>query len=247
MQIDTIKIACDPVLCPKDHIQDYKYFKTKRLNAPVFDESELRNVNLWLLTHNHEDHIDKYGIKMIDTNASIVSHESLKSYLKKDIYKNVQFLKWNQNTAFSFSGISVAVKAVPAIHARNKLLGNQIGNGNGYLLEISKGKFDYSVYITGDSVYSQGTRNYLGSSNIDLIIANAGAAMVGKSLLSRIIGRITNNSNDIKRMITELHPGVLIPVHWGTFSHYSEAINSDTFKNYHNVKLVNIGEGVTLS
>ncbi len=247
LHIDDITIACDPVLCPKGHVQDYRYFKTKRLNEPIFNEAELKNVNLWLLTHNHEDHIDKYGIEMINESSAIIAHKSLKPYFKNDKYNNVQILKWNQNTTLSLSGIKITIKAIPAIHAKKQALGKIIGNGNGYFLGIDKDGKKYFIYVTGDSVFSKNIQKYFAGSKIDLIIANAGAAMIGESFLSKIIGRITNNIDDIKNIISELHPKLVIPVHWGTFSHYSETINKNSFINYSNVKLLNVGEAVNLS
>ncbi len=246
LQIDNLKIACDPVLCSAGTIQDYKYFKTKRLNNPVYDESDFKNVNLWLLTHNHEDHIDKTGFEKINRDSVIISHKSLRTLFNKDLFTGLRFLTRDQVSEFSFEDFNIKVKALPAIHARRKLLGRAVGNGNGYLLDITGKGFQYRVFITGDSVYSKSIIKNIGTSKIDLIIANAGSAMVGRSFMSHIIGRITNSISDIKKMNSDLKPVILIPVHWGTFSHYSEMISPQSFDDCDNVKIVNVGEKVDL-
>jgi len=246
LQIDSVKIACDPVLCSEGHVQDYKYFKTTRLNSPVYNESDFKNVNLWLLTHNHEDHIDSKGFEMIENDSVIISHKSLKSLFKNNIHKHLRFLKRNDESEISVDGVNINVKAVPAVHAKKSFLGNMVGNGNGYILEITRSILIYRIYITGDSVYNKKLKKNVGYANIDLIIANSGSAMAGRSLLSRIIGRITNNTGDIKKMNTDLNPGMIIPVHWGTFSHYSEIITDDSFKGYDNIKIINPGEIIEL-
>ncbi len=246
LQIDNLKIACDPVLCPADTIQDYKYFKTKRLNDPVYNDSDFQKVNLWLLTHNHEDHIDRAGFKIINKDAIVISHTGCRKYFKKNIFKDVRLLNWNEESAFAYDDIRIKIKALPAIHAKRKLYSSIIGNGNGYFLEISKKDSKFNIYVTGDSVYNKSFLKHFSIKDIDLIIANAGSAMVGKSFLSVIIGRITNNINDIIKMNSDLKPEILIPVHWGTFSHYSEVITEDKIKEYSNIKFLNAGESIDL-
>jgi len=246
LRINNFKIACDPVLCPEGHIQDYKYFKTRRLNSPQYSESDFENVNLWLLTHNHEDHIDKYGFKLINRNSTIISHKSLRTCFKKDVYKDLRFLGRNDDSEILINGINIKIRALPAIHAKKALLSSIVGNGNGYLLDIAGDDSQYRIYVTGDSVYNKSMNKHIAISNIDLIIANAGSAMIGKSLLSQVIGRITNNVSDIIKMNAKLHPKILIPVHWGTFTHYYEIITPESLVKYDNIKIVNVGERINL-
>ena len=247
MHIDNIKIACDPVLCAKGHVQDYGYFQSTRLNNPIFTEKDFTDINLWLLTHNHEDHIDKYGFKMIKKDATIYAHKSLKPFFQVNGYKNISYLDWNEQAEFSAAGITLKIKAVPAIHAKKRFLGAKIGNGNGYFVEISKSEFKYFIYITGDAVYNNQVKEYFKNKKIDLIIANAGSAMIGKSFISRIVGRITNSGADIGKMASALHPRMLIPVHWGTFSHYSETIDGNDFSEFKNIKVIEVGESLDLT
>lgn len=247
LQIDNIKIACDPVLCPEGYIQDYKYFKTKRLNNPTYDRADFDKVNLWLLTHNHEDHLDNFGLEILSKNSIIISHKSLKNVFKNGSYDDMRFIEWNEVTEIEIDGMLIKVKAVPAIHSKRVLFGSLIGNGNGYLLEIIKNNSQYSLYVTGDSVYNKSIIRNIHLANIDLIIANSGAAMIGNSLLSKIIGRVTNSIDDIITMNIDLKPKKIIPVHWGTFSHYSEILNSDSFAENENVEYLKVGEKKVLS
>jgi len=246
LHFNNYKIACDPVLCPQGHIQDYKYFKTRRLNNPRYTESDFENVNLWLLTHNHEDHFDRYGFKLIEKNSTIIAHKGLRANFKKDIFNDIRFLDWHEDTETFVEGINIKIKTLPAIHARNTLLGNVVGNGNGYLLDIDGDDSKFCIYVTGDSVYNKSIIKYIGTSNIDLVIANAGSAMVGKSFISPIIGRITNNIGDVIQMNADLKPKIIIPVHWGTFSHYRERITHESFNKHDNIKILNAGESINI-
>ena len=241
-----IRIACDPVLCPQGSIQDYFYFKTKRLNPPVLDSSDLEDIDLWLLTHNHEDHLDDEGLKRISKDSIIITDKSLKKRFKKKDYPHAVHLPWGDETEVKIKNSEIIISAIPAIHAKRSLFSNAVGNGNGYILDIKRSDSSCRIYVTGDAVYNERIKQYTGLEHIDIVIANAGSAMIGDSILSRIIGRVTNNSNDIMELNSDLRPGNLIPVHWGTFSHYAEQITPETFKKYTNVRFLNPGETIII-
>ena len=61
----------------------------------------------------------------------------------------------NEETVISDHDISIKIKAVHAVHAKKSFLGSLVGNGNGYILEITKSLLIYRVYVTGDSVYNK--------------------------------------------------------------------------------------------
>ncbi len=246
LSIGGTKIACDPVLCPRGHVQDYGYFKTTRLDDPVYEPGDFEGVDLWLLTHAHEDHVDSYGVNAIGTESTIISHKSVKPLLKKGGFSKVTYLAWHDRASFTFGGVTLDIAAVPAVHARRKSFGARIGNGNGYFVQAACDGISFSAYVTGDSVYDAGLKSILRGRAIDVIIANAGSATIGKSLLSHVIGRITNNTRDLKKMIAALGPKTLIPVHWGTFSHYREKIDANSFIGHDGVKVMRPGDSVRL-
>jgi N-acyl-phosphatidylethanolamine-hydrolysing phospholipase D len=74
MTIGNLNIACDPVLCERGKIQDYFWFKSKRLEEPMYDEKTFSNIDLWLITHNHEDHLDSIGLSKIESDCIVVSN-----------------------------------------------------------------------------------------------------------------------------------------------------------------------------
>ncbi|HEY1406786.1 MAG TPA: MBL fold metallo-hydrolase, partial [Spirochaetota bacterium] len=239
-------IASDPVLCLAGHIQNYGWFKTKRVTGPVYDETDFENINLWLLTHNHEDHIDQFGLKVIAGDATVVAHTSLKKILSRTRLRDIRFLSTPETTSYMSGETTISITAIPAIHARTKLLGTFIGNGNGYVLKIEKNMKNYVVYVTGDSLFNESVLEYLPGSPLDLVIANAGAAHIDRFALSRLVGRITNNNDDIRKMAEVLKPRMLIPVHWETFTHYYESVTDDSFSCFDMVKIPDRGKMMRL-
>ena len=76
------KIACDPVLAPIGTEYSFKFFKSERIKAPIYDDSTFENVKIWLVTHNHADHIDEWGIKRIIKGDFVVCNKNSDKLLK---------------------------------------------------------------------------------------------------------------------------------------------------------------------
>ena len=55
LSIGNLNIAVDPVLCTKGIVQDYFWFKSRRIEEPVYNERDFDNIDLCLITHNHKD------------------------------------------------------------------------------------------------------------------------------------------------------------------------------------------------
>ncbi len=239
LTVNGVKIACDPVLCPKGSVQDYKYFKSRRLEAPVYNESDFSGVDLWLLTHNHEDHLDASGREKIK-NSIVIGDRSV--YKK---FKNMTVLDWKEKKQIFIKNTEIIIKAVPAYHAGIKAFSYLVGNGNGYLLALKYENRQYDIYISGDGVFFNGMKKYL-KKDIDLAIINAGSAGVGSGFLSKIIGRITNNTEDIIRLNNIIKPKMIIPVHWGTFTHYKEKLKQESFYGREEIILLKPGNEIEI-
>jgi L-ascorbate metabolism protein UlaG (beta-lactamase superfamily) len=245
LSVGNLKIGCDPALCPKDHIQNYKWFTTKRLNDPIYSNKDLDDVDVWLLTHNHEDHFDQWGAEKLK-NSKIIAHNSFKKQLSIFEPRNsVTYLGWNDEFRLNIKNYVVKIKAIPAIHGRNRLLSNLIGNGNGYLITLKDMSRTRTIYASGDGVFHEGIKRYI-DHPVDSIIVNAGAATIGNGIYSRIFGRITNNSKDMMNMRNRLKPSKMIPVHWGTFTHYNESLSKEMFQFGSKIEVINPGEQINL-
>ena len=239
LNVGKIKIACDPVLCAKGAVQDYRFFKSERLDKPVYTRDDFKGVDFWLITHPHEDHLDMRGLAVIG-DAPIVSPVPLG---KK---KNTTVLKWGDTHLMDIPGKgSIGITAIPAIHSIHSLLGGMIGNGNGYLLGYDDGNGAYNIYVSGDTLIHGRVVRALMGKPVDLAILNTGNAVLGGGLLSRIAGRITMNKKDVAKFDRLFHPKTILPVHWGTFSHYRETMDSAGDLPVC-VKIIHPGETLTL-
>ena len=236
LSIGDLKIAVDPVLCKKGTVQDYFWFKSKRIESPIYAENDFENIDLWLITHNHEDHLDNIGLSKISNSSRIICNSNSSKLLQKGRISNFTILRWNKTTEFNTKGYKIKIEAIPAIHGINPLSALLAGKVNGYYLTIIKGNERISIYITGDTVYKSKIIKVLESKQIDVLIPNMGAAKQGSWIMT-----LTLNSDMLKKIIKKLNPEIVIPVHYGTFEHYKEPIKKIKEINDERIKVVGVG------
>ncbi len=96
LSIGNLTIAVDPVLCKKDTVQDYFWFKSKRIEQPIYTEKDLDNIDLWLITHNHEDHLDSIGFSKISNSSKIISNKNSSKILQENGKNDLTVLGYKQ-------------------------------------------------------------------------------------------------------------------------------------------------------
>ena len=84
--------------------------------------------------------------------------------------------------------------------------------------------------------------NLLKGRKIDLLIPNMGAAKQGSWIMT-----LTLNSKMLTRMIKELNPDSVIPVHYGTFEHYQEPVEDILNINDQRIKIIEVGSRYELN
>lgn len=237
ISFDGIKIAIDPVLCKKGTVQDYFWFKSKRLENPIYDSKDFKDIHLWLITHNHEDHLDNKGLKVIQKDAIVISNKnSLKKLQNKQLKKSI-ILSHHQEKKVIIKNYSITIKAIPAIHGINPLSALFAGKVNGYLITIQKDKTKKTIYFTSDTVYKKKVIRAVANQNIDLLIPNMGAAKQGTWIMT-----LTLNAKMLSKMALQLKPKHIVPVHFGTFEHYNEPISEIKKYNIQNLSILKVGD-----
>ncbi len=242
LSVGDLTIVVDPVLCKKGTVQDYFWFKSKRMEEPVYNEDDFENVDLWLITHNHEDHLDHIGLSKISNETRVVTNKNTSKKLQKKGIKDLTILPWAETKKYTIKGYEIEIEAIPAIHGVNPLSALFAGKVNGYYLTISNGKEKTRIYITSDTVYKNKVVRALKNREIDLMIPNMGAAKQGSWIMT-----LTLNSKMLKKLILQLNPKVVIPVHYGTFEHYKEPIERIQEINDKRIKLVEVGGRIKLT
>jgi len=223
LEIQGLKIACDPVLCPMGTVQDYFWFKSERLEEPVFTDTDFADMDLWLITHGHDDHLDDIGLSRIGQGAHVVTHENAMDKLRRTAPGGITVLNWSKTKSFTIKGFQVTVEAMPAVHGVNPISAFFAGGVNGYWITVAKDQESKSVYVTSDTVTHKKVLKALDGRKADLLVPNMGAAKRGSWL-----GTLTLSATMLNRIQAIVKPELTIPVHFGTFEHYVEPISKVT-------------------
>lgn len=225
LNVDNVfKIGCDPVLAPTGTEYDFKFFKSRRIKGPVFDDSTFENVQIWLITHGHSDHVDEQGMKKILDEDRVFCSKNSEKLLKSGQINNFTTLNWNDSQTIKIHDYLVTIQAIPAYHGNNYLTRILAGKVNGYLIKISDGRVEKSIYATSDTVFDENITKILEEHKIDVLIPN-----MGEVLSNKWGGPLTMNISMLEMFEKYIKPKNTIPVHIDDFSHY--ATNLETLKN----------------
>ncbi|MBN1571831.1 MAG: MBL fold metallo-hydrolase [Deltaproteobacteria bacterium] len=220
-----LKIACDPVLSPSGTVQDYFWFKSKRREEPEYETGDFKDVDLWLITHGHEDHLDEAGLDFIDKKSVVITHKNGLPKLKKTKLDEITTLSWGEVVRLTSKGFKITVEAMPAVHGVNPLVALLAGGVNGYWVTLEKPDDKISIYIPSDTVIKKKVIDSLEGRKCDLFIPNLGAARIGAGIRGRLLMDLTLTAEKIGKIIEVINPKITIPVHFGTFSHYTEPVD----------------------
>jgi len=228
LHLGSFKVLTDPMFSPKSDSAFViaKHPTTGALNAYIqryiapakFDTS---HIDLLLISHPHADHVDKEAKKALNKQLFVVSPGVDKGTIEKWGFKRVTGLNWGDSTVLVKNDETLRIIAVQARHAKDDPLKTQLGKGNGYIIEYSRGgKIVYRIYWTGDTVWFDEIRDNTKYGRINLLIPDMGSVgSDGK------IGRRGLNAQDCLKIVKALNPDRITPVHHTTFSMYVEPIS----------------------
>lgn len=179
------RILIDPMLSKEGELPPFskKRHPPKRNPTVPLPENSLeilKTINHCLITHSqtfglkalqHTDHLDAAGEAYLrENNIPVVCREKDLSYLRKyGLRVDLGLETWK---AVPFLGGQIC--AIPAKHGHgwvNKLM----ANGVGYLIELPD---EPSVYISGDTVFTEDVKKVLGEMQPDIAVVASGSAQL---------------------------------------------------------------------
>lgn len=163
------KILIDPMLSPKGAIDSWAGIAknpTVELKMPV--EEIVKDVDLVIVTHTHEDHFDKPASLALNKSTELIIQPADKDFFKKEGFINATVLGdekvWND----------IKITRVDGQHGTGEVL-KQMGETSGFVLQA---KNQPTVYLVGDTVLTENILNVIKKFNPDYIIVNSGGAML---------------------------------------------------------------------
>ncbi|MCP4699748.1 MAG: MBL fold metallo-hydrolase, partial [Gammaproteobacteria bacterium] len=176
-------VLIDPMLSKKGKLPPFTFFRHKPKRNPLVSLPDnashiLNKVTHCLITHcrtfgikalQHTDHLDAPGEDFLrKNNIPVVCPEKDADYLKKYGINVEISLKHHQTEQF----LNGEIRAVPARHGHG-WIHNLMANGAGFFLRLPG---ECSIYISGDTVYTEDVKRALTELEPDIAVAAAGGA-----------------------------------------------------------------------
>lgn len=211
------KILVDPMLSPKGAIESWAGIErnpTIELKIPV--ENIVKDVDLVIVTHTHEDHFDKVASKTLDKSIELMIQPADKNHLEKEGFVNATVIDdnilWNGITIYRLDGQ----------HGTGKVL-EMMGKTSGFIL---KAKNQPTVYIVGDAIWTEDIKKNIKKFKPDYIVVNSGGALIKGFENMPII----MNEEQTMALIRESYKAKVIAVHMDALDHCRTTRSSLTKK-----------------
>ena len=184
-------------------------FGPKRYIEPAIPLNKIPKINLFLLTHNHYDHLDYKTIKKFPhKEAKVIVPLKLSKYFTKNKFNDVEEIDWYQETQINND---IKITLLPAVHWSKRTLTDTNKTLWGSFLIEYKGKKIFFACDTGyGNIYKELGNKY---GPIDITFINIGAydfrPMFEKSVYH-------TNPEEALNIGKDLNSKKLIGMHWGT-------------------------------
>ena len=184
-------------------------FGPKRYVEPAIKLKEIPETNLFLLTHNHYDHLDYSTIRNFPHKKSkVVIPLNLSKYFTKNGFKDVNELDWYDEIKVNDN---LKITLLPAVHwSKRSLTDTNKTLWGSFLIEYENKKILFACDTGYGNIYKQLSDKY---GPIDLIFINIGAynfkPMFNKSIYH-------TNPEEALNIAQDLKSKKIIGMHWGT-------------------------------
>jgi len=183
-------------------------FGPKRYVDPAINLKELPEVNLFLLTHNHYDHLDYKTIKNFPyKKAKVLTPLKLGKYFTRNGFSEVQEMDWYDQTEVN----DLKITLMPAVHwSKRTLTDTNKTLWGSFLIEYKNKKIFFACDTGYGNIYKDLGNRY---GPIDLTFINIGAydfrPMFEKSIYH-------TNPEEALKIGQDLKSKKVLGIHWGT-------------------------------
>ena len=163
------KILVDPMLSSKGAIESWAGIQrnpTVDLKMPV--NEIVKDLDLVLVTHTHDDHFDKAASKILDKSIELINQPADKGFFEKEGFTNSTVLDDNK----LWNGINI--HRIESQHGTGEVL-KMMGKTSGFVL---KAKNQPTIYIVGDAIWTEDIKKNIKKFKPDYIIVNSGGALI---------------------------------------------------------------------
>lgn len=204
LELGPFRLAGDPVLADRFQLPGVGEV-TRATPASVDALGGVADVTL--VTSLRPDHFDAAALERRSAGSVIVPGPTKLA--------NARVLSWGESVRLEKSGMKLSIVAVPAGASKGT---NE--RDNGYFLRLEGGPQATTVYITGDTRFSEATRDLQrehGYANLLVLYVGAETAPDGSPRSA--------DAKEAMQIVYRMQPNAIAAVHHTTYSHYREAID----------------------
>ena len=188
-------------------------FGPKRFTEPALKLSEIPNIDLFLLTHNHYDHQDMMTIRRFPfKDSKVLVPLKLSKYFKTNGYRDINEMDWydeiniNKNLKITF---------LPAVHwSKRSLTDTNKTLWGSFLIEYNGKKILFACDTGYGNIYKDLGNKY---GPIDLTIINIGAYNFYPIMPYKDKSIYHTNPEEALKIGRDLKSKKVLGMHWGTF------------------------------
>ena len=232
MEFNGLKILTDPMLGegasaftmgdPNEMFDLNKGPRTTSFRRlTLFPGVALKEIDLVVFSHVHEDHFDQVAQARIDRAIRVILPPADFDKLKGMGFNKADSLPWGASRMFDAGAGHVTITAVPARHSENPAMDKILGVGNGYWFKFSQGEWQRTVYWTGDSFPTIDVINAVKRlGRPDVMIPHLGGVGTTGAL-----GQVSMGARQVLAFASAVSPRKVLPIHHSTYSLYLEPIS----------------------
>lgn len=186
-------------------------FGPKRFVKPAINLKEIPKINLFLLTHNHYDHLSTRTIKRFPyKKAKVLTPLKLGNYFTSNGFSNVNEMDWYDEIKVN----DLKITFLPAVHWSKRSLWdtNKTLWGN-FLIEYKNKKIFFACDTGYGDIYKELGEKY---GPIDLTFINIGAYNFYPMAPKKDKSIYHTNPEEALNIGQDLKSNKLLGMHWGT-------------------------------
>ncbi len=186
-------------------------FGPKRFVDPAIKLEELPNIDLFLLTHNHYDHLSTRTIQRFPyKKAKVVTALKLGKYFTKNGFNNVKELDWYDQIEVN----NIKITFMPAVHwSKRSLWDTNKTLWGSFLIEYNGKKFFFACDTGYGGIYKELGKKY---GPIDLTFINIGAYNFYPMAPKKDKSIYHTNPEEALNIGKDLKSKKVLGMHWGT-------------------------------
>tara|TARA_B100001564_G_scaffold136438_1_gene114465 strand:- start:1056 stop:2069 length:1014 start_codon:yes stop_codon:yes gene_type:complete len=185
-------------------------FGPKRYVDPAINLSEVPKTDIFLLTHNHYDHLDVNTIRNFPhKEAKVITPLKLSKYFNR--YKDVNELDWYEKIKINKE---LQITLLPAVHwSKRSLFDTNKTLWGSYLIEYKDKKILFACDTGVGNIYKELGNKY---GPIDITFINIGAYNFFPIMPEKDKSVYHTNPEEALSLAKDLNSKKVVGMHWGT-------------------------------